>query len=50
MGLFTDAPAAQFHGNGNGLSIKGSAETDRIDTLELTGDARFLGQIDAIWF
>jgi len=46
MGLFTDAPAAQFHGNGNGLSIKGSAETDRIDTVELTGDARFLGQID----
>lgn len=46
VGLFTDAPLAEFSGNGNGLSILATAERDMIKRLELTGDARFIGQID----
>lgn len=45
-GLVTEAPLLEFGGNGNGLSVKGTAERDQISVLTLQGDALFLGQID----
>jgi hypothetical protein len=46
MGVFSDAPLATFDGSGNGLSIQGAAEANRITSLKLKGDAIYLGQID----
>ncbi len=45
-GLISSAPLVTFSGSGNGLFIEGAAEQDHIKTLNLKGDAVFLGRID----
>lgn len=45
-GFFTAAPLIGFSGSGNGLSVNGTAESNRIVTLDLVGNAGFIGQID----
>jgi hypothetical protein len=45
-GFFNESSLLTFTGAGNGVSINGRADYNKIEEINVTGDASFLGQID----